>query len=130
MKFFIVLFLVGLGVILGVGLEERFGVAAIVRSDYAPNAPAENSIEKASETERPTPQEEAAVRIPIPADRITDGQRAMLQKLGIDPTTVTITAEAKACAEGELGADRVAEIQAGATPSWSEGIVLVACYKK
>jgi hypothetical protein len=60
---------------------------------------------------------------------LTDGQRKMLQALGIDADNVTITAEMVACAEAKLGAARIEEIKNGATPSFSEGASLVACYR-
>jgi hypothetical protein len=60
---------------------------------------------------------------------LTDGQRKMLQSLGIDADNVTITAEMVACAEAKLGAARIEEIKNGATPSFSEGASLLACYR-
>jgi hypothetical protein len=60
---------------------------------------------------------------------LTDGQRKMLQALGIDADNITITAEMVACAEAKLGAARIEEIKNGATPSFSEGASLVACYR-
>jgi hypothetical protein len=60
---------------------------------------------------------------------LTDGQRQMLQALGIDADNITITAEMVACAEAKLGAARIEEIKNGATPSFSEGASLVACYR-
>ena len=58
---------------------------------------------------------------------LTDSQKKMLDTLGIDVNKVT--PEMIACAETSLGASRTAEIKNGATPSFSEGVKLVACYK-
>lgn len=64
----------------------------------------------------------------VKSSQMTDGQRKMLETMGIDPNNVTITPEMVACAEAKVGAARVAEIQGGATPSIIEGGKLFACY--
>jgi hypothetical protein len=53
----------------------------------------------------------------------------MLEAMGIDADSVNITPEMVACAEAKLGAARIEEIKNGATPSFSEGASLVACYR-
>lgn len=65
----------------------------------------------------------------IPANSLTDGQRKLIQALGVDPDSITITPEMVACAEAKLGAARITEIQNGATPSMGEGLSLAACYQ-
>lgn len=65
----------------------------------------------------------------INTSNLTDGQRKMLEALGIDADSVTITPEMVACAEAKLGSARIEEIKNGATPSFSEGASLVACYR-
>ncbi len=65
----------------------------------------------------------------VNTNSLTDGQRQMIEALGIDADNVTITAEMVACAEAKLGAARVEEIKNGATPSFSEGASLMACYR-
>ena len=65
----------------------------------------------------------------VPAANLTDGQRKMLSALGIDPNKVTITPSMVACSEAKLGAARIEQIKNGATPSMSEGLTLMACYK-
>ena len=59
---------------------------------------------------------------------LTEGQRKLLKTLGVDTNNITITPEMIACAEAKVGADRVTEIQNGATPSFTEGAKLAACY--
>lgn len=58
---------------------------------------------------------------------LSEGQLKMLASFGIDPNS--ITPAMIACGEAKLGAERTAEIKGGATPSISEGISLMACYK-
>ena len=60
---------------------------------------------------------------------LPESQRQMLEALGIDADNITITAEMVACAEAKLGAARVEEIKNGATPSFTEGATLIACYR-
>ncbi len=61
---------------------------------------------------------------------MTAQQRQMLESFGIDPNTVTITAEMEACAEAKLGVARIEEIKAGATPSLMEGFSLMGCFSQ
>ncbi len=61
------------------------------------------------------------------ASTLSEGQLKMLASFGIDPNS--ITPAMIACGEAKLGAERTAEIKGGATPSISEGISLMACYK-
>lgn len=63
------------------------------------------------------------------SEKLTDGQRKMLQSFGINPNEVTITPTMITCAEAKVGKARVAEITNGATPSLLEGASLIACYK-
>ncbi len=65
----------------------------------------------------------------VGGENLTPGQRQMLTAMGINPDEFTVTPEMVACAEAKLGAGRVEEIKNGATPSFSEGVSLVACYK-
>ncbi len=64
----------------------------------------------------------------IDSSNMTDGQRNLMNALGLDPNNVTITSEMIVCAEEKLGASRVEEIKNGATPSFTEGASLVTCY--
>lgn len=65
----------------------------------------------------------------IPANQLSAAQRELLAKLGINIDALIITPTMIACAEAKVGAARLAEIQAGATPTFSEGASLVACYR-
>ncbi len=64
----------------------------------------------------------------VNASQLTPGQRKLLETLGVDTDSITITPEMIACAEAKVGASRVAEIQNGATPTFMEGASLMACY--
>lgn len=65
----------------------------------------------------------------INVSSLSDSQRAMLKALGITGDTITITPQMMACAEAKVGAARIGEIKNGATPSFSEGASLIACYR-
>ncbi len=60
---------------------------------------------------------------------LSPSQKAMLKALGIDAETIVVTPTMIACAEAAVGVSRAEEIKNGATPSFSEGVKLVACYK-
>ncbi len=68
--------------------------------------------------------------VTIPVTALTDGQKALLGKLGIDPTTFVVTPGMVTCAEDALGSTRVAEIIAGGTPSALETLRLSPCLNK
>lgn len=61
---------------------------------------------------------------------LTAEQRALVESFGIDPDTVHITPAMIACAEAEVGSARLAQIQGGDKPSFTEGMKLMACYRK
>jgi hypothetical protein len=63
------------------------------------------------------------------ASQMTEGQKQLLRTFGLDPEKITITAEMVACAEAKVGVARMEEIKNGATPSFTEGASLFACYK-
>lgn len=65
----------------------------------------------------------------VSSNQLTSEQRDLLSKFGIDTNAITITPTMIACAEAKVGAARLAEIQAGATPTFSEGASLLACYR-
>ncbi len=65
----------------------------------------------------------------IQASSLSEGQKKLLNALGIDTESITVTPEMVACAETSLGTSRMGEITNGATPSFTEGAKLVACYK-
>jgi len=67
--------------------------------------------------------------VSVKASNLTDGQKKLLTALGIDADTITVTPEMIACAETSLGDARVVEITNGATPSFTEGLKLAACYQ-
>ena len=96
------------------------------------NTPIENTAQETSgdtQTQDTVDAVEAEGGTTISASNLTDGQKKMLSALGIDAESITVTPEMIACAEASLGASRMDEIVNGATPSFAEGLKLVACYK-
>ena len=81
-----------------------------------------NTQAKSTSTTTTTPTTASSISANMSADQIK-----MLQALGIDVNKVTPAMIA--CAETSLGSSRTEEIKNGATPSFSEGVKLVACYK-
>ena len=65
----------------------------------------------------------------ISTTNLSAGQQKLLSSLGIDASKITVTPAMIACAEAKLGAARMNEIALGATPSFTEGLSLLACYK-
>ncbi len=67
--------------------------------------------------------------IKVDTATLSDGQKKILNTLGVDTENLVLTPEMVACAEAKIGSARLAEIQAGVSPSFLEGAALVACYK-
>ncbi len=68
--------------------------------------------------------------VPVPADRLSDGQKRLLSSFGLDPATITVTAAMITCAKEKISSARYEEILAGATPSFNESLSLLACYRQ
>jgi len=78
----------------------------------------------------PTPVVENgdAIAFTINVENIPESQRAFLKVMGITGNEIVVTNTMLACAQAEIGIDRMVEIQNGATPSTSEGLKLAGCY--
>jgi len=66
--------------------------------------------------------------VTIDTSALPDSQRKLLETLGMDTDSITVTPEMVACAEAKLGVARMDEIINGATPTFTEGLKLAACY--
>ena len=67
--------------------------------------------------------------IPLSSIPLTDSQKKAAETFGIDVDTFVITPAMISCAEVKLGKDRVDAIIAGASPSMTESLSLMACLK-
>ncbi len=70
-----------------------------------------------------------ALGVAVESGSLTDDQKKLIRALGIDPDSITITPQMVVCAESSLGAERIRQIRDGATPSFTEGVKLSACYR-
>lgn len=70
---------------------------------------------------------EAAEGIRIDTSSVTDDQKALAEKVGINLDEVVITKEMISCAEQKLGAERLQEISDGDSPTTIESISLLGC---
>jgi hypothetical protein len=63
------------------------------------------------------------------ADWLTDTQRNVLKRLGIDEASLpkNLTPELESCLVSKIGQDRFIEIKAGDSPTLVEGMKAVAC---
>lgn len=122
LKWFLIgIVLLSLGGLLGAGyVFKKYVLTPNVGSQQTATTPLVNT---GSSTEEFKP-------VTITADQLTPGQRKVLETLGIDTTSVMVTAEMMACAETGVGSARYKEIVAGATPSIGEGLTLLACFKQ
>lgn len=107
-----------------VSLSPSKDSAVGVRDANAPERGGEQSPQEGDTSAAPSKP------ITIPVTALTDGQKALLGKLGIDPTTFVVTPGMVTCAEDTLGTARVTEIIAGGTPSALETLRLSSCLNK
>jgi hypothetical protein len=85
------------------------------------------SSAESQQAENPVPQES----VTLDTAAMTDGQRELMDRLGIDMESITYTPAMFACAEASFGSERVTEIfQGGATPTFIEGSKLMLCYNR
>jgi hypothetical protein len=63
----------------------------------------------------------------IQVGTLSAGQQTMLKAAGVDGDSINITKGMVACAEAEIGASRVVEIQNGAQMSMAESVTLIGC---
>ncbi len=96
-------------------------------TEKAPVAGQQNGANNTSATSTPTTTQTNGTV--VNTSSLSSSQKAMLTALGIDAETIVVTPEMIACAEAKVGVARAEEIKNGATPSFSEGVKLVACYK-
>lgn len=119
--------------LLGILMIAIFGVGFMIGrftadgDSYSSKSSPDSSVSTSESSGSDVVAEEGGTT--INASSLTDSQRKMLSSLGIDADSITVTPEMIACAEAELGASRVNEITNGASPSFGEGLKLVACYK-
>jgi hypothetical protein len=130
------------GVVMVLVFVAGFGLGYVTATPYmneGEDAQEENVIEnffdRSSDAADTNSNTESSVADSVPSEGttldasvMTDGQRKLLESLGVDADSITITPQMIACAESSLGSERVGEIQNGATPSFVEGTKLMACY--
>lgn len=66
----------------------------------------------------------------LTADKLTPGQRAVLESFGMQDAKVAVTEATIACAKEAVGEARFAEILNGSAPSPLEALKLVPCIRK
>ncbi len=82
-----------------------------------------------SDTSSETPTTLPTTETPASADWLTPEQREILATLGIDEADLpaVLTPELEACLVDKIGADRVAAVKAGDTPTVIEGVRAATC---
>lgn len=125
---------VGIGYLIGVmTADTAVGTSIQTVAEYAEQNIEENianSNDDESEQVDSTlvAGDEAEPAFVIQVDSLTSAQQTMVRTAGVSGDSIIITKGMVACAEAEIGAPRVVEIQNGAEISMSEGIILVGCY--
>jgi len=114
---FFILILIGVGVFLF--RDQLFGVDTPTDAVVPPQ-----SATSSSETRSPTTTNTIDTGVPV-----TPSQQEALNAWGIDPASLdaTLTPDRIACFVSILGAERVAEIKAGAVPSPMEFFKVQTC---
>ncbi len=93
------------------------------------------SVSEKSETTQTNTQKEAtsptiSEPITITKEALSPTQQKLLETLGFDADSFTVTPAMIACAEDAVGKERFAQIIAGDSPSAFESLKLLPCFKK
>ncbi|MFM2374471.1 MAG: hypothetical protein RLZZ234_466 [Candidatus Parcubacteria bacterium] len=133
LKFIIVaLLLLSAGILIGIGYVWKniaFAPDVVPRKATSSTAVLEQEVQGRTQT-TPTTSLNGMQPITVSTSDLSEGQQKVLQTLGIDDQSITITPEAVMCATAALGETRAGELKAGAAPSLSEGLTLLSCLKK
>lgn len=121
--------LLGILIVLVFAIGFMIGRFSSVGNTVVSGTQSPSAEQKNATTEQGSATDTNNENVSIQASNLTEGQKKMLSALGIDADSITVTPEMIACAEASLGNSRVNEITNGATPSFSEGVKLAACYK-
>lgn len=70
----------------------------------------------------------SGVAFTINIEGLSESQKALVRSMGIDGNEIVVTNDMYNCAVAKVGEGRLIEIKNGATPSFSEGASLMACY--
>ncbi len=65
--------------------------------------------------------------IKIDTSKVTEEQKELAKKVGVDLNEVVITEEMISCAQEKLGTERIQEITGGDNPTTLESISLLGC---
>ena len=101
-----------------------FKLQNTLSTDAVPTAEKVDFVES---PETPIANTVPAQGIQLDTSAVSDSQKAVAEKVGIDLDAVVITPEMVSCAEQKLGSARVQEIMAGAAPTTLESISLLGC---
>ncbi len=127
--------LITFGILVGIGFvwrELAFTTHTIVPAPDATDITPAPANQSSSTGSVPTPAKPATLAEPVTVKTsdLPKAQRTVLETLGMDDASITITPQMVSCAIEGLGAARVTEIQNGDAPSLAEGLTLIACMKK
>ena len=116
------------GYVLGYLISDTADTAMTSSGNQIKETAAEVSDMATSSVTTPAAQNGDAAAFTINVENIPETQRALLKTMGITGNEIVVTNTILACAQVEIGIDRMVEIQNGATPSVSEGLALAGCY--
>lgn len=118
------LIIFALGVVVGNIMAGRSGtVTANMQSAVGQEKTTKN-------TDNSPTENGSAVAFTISIANLPDSQKAFLRTMGITGDSIPVTNTMFACAQANVGSDRMTAIKNGETPSVGEGVKLAACYKK
>lgn len=100
---------------------------------------AERDIEEIFTGERPTneattestlaPGNPDETAFTIKMSDLSESQRTAIRAAGVSGDEIVITKGMVACVEADLGAQRTMELSGGSSPTISEAVTIVACYR-
>lgn len=70
----------------------------------------------------------SGVAFTINIEELSESQQVLVRSMGVDGNEIVVTNVMYSCAVAKVGENRLIEIKNGATPAFSEGASLMACY--
>lgn len=120
---------IGLGVYVWYVVQDLTTPVEDVSQEKASMVQTETTPTTQSEATQDTAIQDTQEPLVIRKSDLPESQQKMLETIGINGETFTITPAMLSCAEKAVGASRLTEIQKGSAPSTMESIKLLPCLK-
>ncbi len=129
-KIYLAVVTVLLVVAIGLGVYVWFTLQTLDTASPSEINPASGESATQTNTQKEATSPTISEPITITKEALSPTQQKLLETLGFDADSFTVTPAMIACAEDAVGKERFAQIIAGDSPSAFESLKLLPCFKK